>query len=252
MQMSSRRLEWPHCYNVRDLGGLPTLNGGHTQFGRIVRSDIPTRLSAEGRRMMWDYGVRTILDLRTPWQTVEEPSNVARREDAPRIPSYVNISMETYKPEVSSEISQSGSRQAVYCTILDEYPEQFKLILEAVAWARAGGVLLHCHGGKDRTGMVSALLLGLAGVPNAEICEDYAQSQSCLWPLWEEIVKRAGGLENVDIFLKPDATAEAMQYLLDHLEKKYGGIIPYLQSTGLTESTLSAVKSRLTDKAVNR
>lgn len=241
-----RQLNWPDCYNVRDLGGLPTANGGTTQFGRIVRSDIPARLTADGRRMMWEYGIRTVLDLRTPWQTVEEPSNLVQREDAPCFPTYLNISIETYKPHVSTEISTAGSRKQIYCIMLDHYPEQIKLILEAIAAAREGGILIHCHAGKDRTGVVSALLLGLVGVPEAEICRDYAQSQLCLWPLWEKIVDEVGGLDNADPFMRPDATEEAMQYVLAHLEKQYGGIQDYLAATGLTAEVMATVQQRLT------
>ena len=245
MTQKPRQLNWPNCYNVRDLGGLSTTDGGTTQFGRIIRSDMPLRLTNEGRKMMWDYGVRTILDLRTPWQAVKEPSNVAQQVDAPRFPTHINISIETYKPEISTEIIDAGTREAVYCIMLDGYPEQIKLIMEAIATARDGGVLVHCHAGKDRTGVVSALLLGLAGIPHAEICLDYAQSQACLWPLWEEIVEREGGVTDANFFFKPETPVEAMQYVLDHLGRTYGGVLPYLQATGVSEVTVDQVRQRL-------
>lgn len=249
MPQDPRQLNWPDCYNVRDLGGLPTKNGLHTQFGRVIRSDMPRRLTAEGRKMMWEYGVRTILDLRTPWQTVEEPSNTAQQSDAPRFPTYINISIETYKPEVSSEInrevSNAGTREAVYCIMLDNYPEQIKLIMEAIVVAREGGVLLHCHAGKDRTGTISALLLAVAGVSHDDICQDYALSQACLWPLWEEIVEEADGVDESNIFFRPDTPKESMQYVLDHLERTYGGVVPYLLSTGLSADTLEQLGQKL-------
>lgn len=241
----TRQLNWPHCYNVRDLGGLPTESGAVTQFGRIIRSDIPARLTAEGRKMMWDYGIRTVLDLRTPWQTVEEPSHVAQLDDAPRFPLYINASIETYKPHVSTEISTAGSRAQVYCITLDHYPEQIKLIMETIANAPKGGILIHCHAGKDRTGMISALLLGLVGVPHTMLCHDYAQSQDCLWPLWEKFLQEADDETEVDIFMRPDATEDVMQYLLNHLQIRYDGIVGYLQSTGLEESTLTKLRHRL-------
>lgn len=241
----NRQLTWPDCYNVRDLGGLPIANGHMTQLGRIVRSDIPARLTQEGRRLMWDYGIRTILDLRTPWQTVEEPSNLGQLEDAPNLPTYINISIETYKPEVDTTISKLGSRKEVYCVVLDHYPEQINLIMEAIANAREGGVLVHCHAGKDRTGLVSALLLGLAGVSHADTRDDYAQSQHCLWPLWEKIVEEAGGIDNANPFLRPDATEATMHYVLDHLDQRYGGTVGYLKSAGLSNPTLEQLRQRL-------
>jgi len=83
-------------------------------------------------------------------------------------------------------------------------------------------------------------------VPEAEICRDYAQSQICLWPLWEKIVDEVGGLDNADPFMRPDATAEVMQYVLSHLDQKYGGIQNYLASTGITENIMTLIRQRLT------
>ena len=245
MSQENRQLNWPNCYNVRDLGGLPTKDGATIQFGRIIRSDMPRRLSDKGRKMMWEYGVRTILDLRTPWQAVEEPSNTSLQSDAPRFPTYINISIETYKPEVSTEIGDAGSREAVYCIMLDSYPEQIKLIMEAIVVAREGGVLIHCHAGKDRTGTISALLLAVAGVSHEHICEDYALSQAALWPQWEKMVEESDEVDESHLFFRPDSPKESMQYVLDHLTQRYGGVVPYLQSTGLSEETLERLRQKL-------
>ena len=68
--MTTRHLEWEPCWNVRDLGGLPTADGGTTRWGALVRADCLGKLTADGRRALYDYGVRTVIDLRGSSLTV--------------------------------------------------------------------------------------------------------------------------------------------------------------------------------------
>ncbi len=241
----TRTLNWPACYNVRDLGGLPTGDGHITQWRAIVRSDIPARLTAEGRAALVDYGIRTIIDLREPDQVGTEPSIFMARSDDPATPTYLNLPMKTREPAIGALISAAKDRAAVYQIILDHYPLLIARIMRVVGSASDGGILIHCHAGKDRTGIIVALLLGLVGVPQDVIAADYAESQVCLWPLWEEIVAKVGGEANADFWLKPTATAEMMHNLLTHLENRYGGVARYLLAIGLTDEELTQVRSRL-------
>lgn len=243
--LPNRTLDWPTCYNVRDLGGLPTMDGGETKWRAIVRADIPARLTAEGRQALVDYGIRTILDLREPDQTQEEPSIFMRPTGAPDEPIYLNRPLETRKPHVSAQMSKSRDRAEIYCIMIDNYPELYGQAMRAIANAQSGGVLIHCHAGKDRTGTIAALLLGVAGVQDAVIAADYAESQARLWPRWEQIVDQAGGEENANPWMKPIATAEMMHKTLDHLEEKYGGVRGYLLATGLSAEELAQIRARL-------
>jgi len=119
--------------------------------------------------------------------------------------------------------------------------------MQAIATARPGGVAIHCHSGKDRTGTVAALLLSLAGVPDEIIAADYAESQVQLWPLYEKLIADAGGEDKVGFWLKPTATAEMMQTTLAHLETKCGGVRNYLTSAGLSSTELEQLQQRLRD-----
>jgi hypothetical protein len=74
----SRNLVWDGCVNVRDLGGHPTEGGRETHYGRIVRADTIRTLSEEGRRALVDYGIRTVVDLRT-LRELEEDAPAAVR-----------------------------------------------------------------------------------------------------------------------------------------------------------------------------
>ncbi len=245
MTTLTRTLNWPACYNVRDLGGLPTSDGRVTAWRAIVRSDIPARLTPQGQAALLDYGIRTIIDLREPDQVHTEPSIFMDQSGNPATPTYLNLPMETREPAISALISAAKDRATVYQIVLDHYPLLIAQILRAIGSARDGGILLHCHAGKDRTGIIVSLLLGLVGVPQAMIAADYAESQVCLWPLWQAIVEKVGGEANADFWLKPTATAAMMHSLLAHLDNRYGSVTHYLLATGLTDEELTRVRSRL-------
>lgn len=240
---ASRHLMWPDCLNTRDLGGLPTGDGRETCRQSLIRSDTLGRLTDAGRQAMLAYGVRTVIDLRSPAEAAEAPSIIADVQDSEL--AYRNLPLEKYYPHVSALIRQAGSRGEVYCITLDHYPDAVAEVMRAIVDARPGGVVLHCHAGKDRTGIVAALLLRLVDVPVEMVVADYAESQKRLWPLYEKLIEEAGGEEHVDFWLKPTATAEMMAHMLMHLDSQYGGVVPYLHTAGLTAQEIDQLQRRL-------
>jgi protein tyrosine/serine phosphatase len=243
--ISNRHLLWEGCYNVRDLGGLPTDHGQETKWQSIIRADHLARLTPTGQQALLDYGVQTVIDLRSPKEVEKEPSLFVEPSGKNGWPRYLNLPLEYYYPHVSAKISQVKNRAEVYCIILDHYPDAVANIMRTVTQAPPGGIVLHCHSGKDRTGTVVALLLGLVGVDPEIIVADYAESQKRLWPLYEKIVTEAGSEENVGFWERPTATAEMMWMTLAHVENKYGGILPYLSTTGLSRSEIVRLHQRL-------
>jgi protein-tyrosine phosphatase len=262
--LPTRTLNWPACYNVRDLGGLPTIDGGVTRWRAIIRSDIPARLTAAGQQALLDYSVRTILDLREPAQVVQEPSIFMTPSADAAMQTYLNLPMETRDPAASALMRAATDRAEVYCIILDHYPAQIAQIMRAIATARVGGIVLHCHAGKDRTGIITALLLSLAGVADEVIAADYAESQRCLWPLYDKLIEEVrdnsdhmgqwlkamiaeanGDLSKISEWLKPIATVEMMYKLLNHLHARYGNVYNYLLRVGLNAAELIRIRQRL-------
>ncbi|MFL5804786.1 MAG: tyrosine-protein phosphatase [Roseiflexaceae bacterium] len=240
-----RHLAWDGCYNARDLGGLPTADGGETRWQAVIRSDLLGRLTRQGQQALLDYGVRTIIDLRAPLEAQTEPSAFTAPTDDLYTPTYLNLPLERYYPHVSALISLAATRAEVYCIILDHYPDSVAAVMRAIADARPGGVVIHCHAGKDRTGIVAALLLGLVGVPAELIAADYTESQPRLWPLYEQQVAAASGEAAVDPWLKPTATMEMMHTMLAHLETRHGGVHAYLTAGGLTGAEIAQLVRRL-------
>jgi protein-tyrosine phosphatase len=244
-QIKSRHLDWPECYNARDLGGLPLGDGRVTRWKSIVRSDLLGRLTAEGKQALIDYGVRTIIDLRRLEEVEQDPP--ARFEDRDHLIAYFNIPIERNNPEAIQLIKQAYWIGEIYCIILDYYFAAIAEILRAIANAQPGGVAFHCYAGKDRTGMISALLLGLVGVPAETIAEDYEASQTRLLVLDQKTGEDAVYKDDEEFQRRWLATKEAMLYMLGHLDQKYGGVEPYLRQAGLTEVEIDRLKRRLVD-----
>lgn len=242
--MFKRELQWEKCYNVRDLGGLPLDHGGQTAFGAIIRADILSRLTSQGQQALTAYGVQTIIDLRGTREIVAEPYQLSALATAER-PLYFNLPLEKEDPQIGALIEQAQNRADVYKIVLEHCSDDVVVIMRAIVAAPPGGIVLHCHAGKDRTGMVAALLLSLAGVSMAAIGADYAASQARLWPLYETVVAQAGGEEHVNPWLKPIATADMILQPFMHITEKYGSVATYLQQAGLAEAEIKRLKARL-------
>jgi protein-tyrosine phosphatase len=239
-----RQLHWQGCLNVRDLGGLPTANGRTTAWQSIIRADTLGRLTPAGQQALLDYGVGTIIDLRAAHEVQEHPTVYSQQADA-KLPAYLNLPLESYQPHVSALISRATSRSEVYCIILDHYPQEIARVLRAIGQARPGGMVIHCHSGTDRTGMVAALLLSLAGVADELIAADYGQSRLHLRSYYDRIAAEVGGADQVSFWGRPTATEEMMRMMLDHIASRYGDTTGYLTRCGLSANEIEQVRQRL-------
>ena len=166
----SRDLSWDGLLNARDLGGHPTEDGAETRWGSVVRADSVRQLSEEGWQAVVDYGIRTVVDLRSEEELAADPP-AELPVDA------VHVSFFADRPDVFEQVEAASVRAAshaeatreVYLIFLEHFRANVAAAIRAVGGAPEGGVVVHCHGGKDRTGLVTAFLLRLAGVPIAEI-----------------------------------------------------------------------------------
>jgi protein-tyrosine phosphatase len=133
-----------------------------------------------------------------------------------------------------------------YLAMLERNSRNVAAAISVVARAEEGGVLVHCAGGKDRTGLISALLLRLAGVPVADIAEDYGLSADNLRPSWSEWVADAGDDSERELRRRLSASpAEAMEQVLERLEHDHGSVRSYLLDAGVSEADLEWAASRL-------
>ncbi|HVG01197.1 MAG TPA: tyrosine-protein phosphatase, partial [Chloroflexia bacterium] len=172
-----RNLAWDACYNAREVGGYPAADGGQTRWQALVRADNLHRLTPAGQAALREYGVRTIIDLRMAHELESHPNPFAAPQGANDGPRYLHLPLIDLDTDAAYEAAVAT--QGEYIEIVERSKQLLAKVIKAVAASlEEGGVLVHCHGGKDRTGIVVALLLSLAGVPRETIAEDYAMSEA--------------------------------------------------------------------------
>jgi protein-tyrosine phosphatase len=237
-----RRLDWEACYNARDLGGLPIAGGGETRWGAIVRADTLSRLSPAGQAALRDHGIRTILDLRLGRETLLDPSPFGDDEDI----RYRHL---PFVPDDEPPLDpEPATFEEDYIGMMERFRAQVGAIMKAIAAAPEGGIVIHCMGGKDRTGLICALLLDLVGVPRDVIGADYALSQDNLRPVELDWLENGPGTREWrerEISKRPRATVKTIPTVLDYLDRTYGGTELYLMRTGLTPGEIAALRGRL-------
>jgi protein-tyrosine phosphatase len=248
----ARTLAWEACLNTRELGGYPVQNGGQTGWGRLVRSDTTFLLTLAGQRALTDYGVRTVIDLRFPSELIMNPSpfSLAFTRSQDGRPDYVHIPLDRDQDLTwPSQASPAEIMSDMYCRMLELNRKHVASVLNAIAHARPGGVLFHCHAGKDRTGLIAAVLLAALGVPKEIIAQDYALTNPSLEHKRETTLS--------DPSLSPDrrrylsvltsAHPDTILLTLAYLDQHYGSAAGYLQTTPLPPDDLYLLKKRLVE-----
>jgi protein-tyrosine phosphatase len=239
---STRRLAWEGLLNARDLGGYPTADGRQTRWGAVVRSDSPAALTPAGRLALLDYRVRSVVDLRLPAEVAAHPNPFA--EPDTHGVAYANVSF------IDPAVPPPGDDTRLaddYKGMLDRFRVPVAAVMAAVANAPEGGVLIHCAAGKDRTGLIAALLLGLVGVAPEMIAADYALTAECLRPRNEAWLENGPGDrdERAALLARFAPTGEVMLEVLDDLSERYGGVEPYLLEAGVTAADIARLRARL-------
>ena len=243
-----RWLDVPGAYNVRDLGGYRTIDGKPTRFRAFLRADSLHNLTESAKTGLIEYGVRTVIDLRRTLETVETPNMLAGVEGV----EYVHMNMigDTNPPGYDSPPAEDQSTAAwtsnTYRVLLDKRQEVISETLVKLAGSEGHTAMYHCAAGTDRTGIISALLLGLAGVPEDVIIADYALSAHGLRRRYlaegipEFLEGKDFSLEEPPQFMAPP---EAMERTLTHLEDQYGGIESYVRHIGLTDAHIAYIRN---------
>ncbi len=245
-----KHLQWEACYNIRDLGGYPTRDGGQLREKVLLRSDNLYRLTPAGCAALVDYGVRTIIDLRFRDELKTHPNPFANSARAKTGVRYRNVSLSPDPPYQSQEaFAALSSMRERYCLALDLHGEPFARVITAIAEGLDDGtVLFHCHAGRDRTGLVTALVLDLCQVPEEVIVEDYALSDTFIHEMNEAYIQEMTDPAEREHFRHEIAiTRETMQYFLDYMNKRYGGAEAYLSSNSVPEAKLISLREKLVE-----
>lgn len=235
-------LDWEGCFNARDLGGLRTGGGHELHRQRLIRSDALDNLTAQGWQQLWDYGVRTIIDLRNDDEVASDIEPRPSKLTTLRLP-LDGIEDREFWDEWSSG-PQFGT-PLYFRPHLDRFPHLSAQVAAAIADAPPGGVLFHCSRGRDRTGLIAMVVLSSVGVPPQSIADDYAASAERLPALFAARDEQDQG-PAIAAFLQARGLTPR-QALLAALESFSGE--EQLRRSGLPDDQIMRLRRRLLDGA---
>ena len=243
-QIEQRHLPLESSYNIRDVGGYTTSDGYTTRWRTFLRADSLHRLTPASQQYLIDYGLRTIIDLRYERELATAPDVFANSSEV----NYVNISLMA-EAAPNAERRYWPDLESLYKYILDERQEVVKAVFDVMT-QEAFPVLIHCTAGKDRTGIITALMLGLADVNHAIIAEDYALTAYFGGGMFDQFRAQAAeaGRDMAILERYLEAKPEAMLNTLAHLEATYQNVPTYLQHIGLTTTQLNRLRQTIVAK----
>lgn len=217
--------------NTRELGMYRIQGTGrYTICNRIYRSDRCEILSALDKHLLLDRGITTIIDLRSEQEALAKPSAFANDSD------FIYF----HYPIVEGMLPPKSLEDVPVSYMEIAHADCMREVLKTIANAKSG-VLFHCTAGKDRTGVVSAILLSLVGVSDEDVVYDYAISREFNKQRLEEFLKDHPEIDR-EIVL---ANEKSMQKFLDMLRGKYNSVEQYLLDIGITECEIQELKSKL-------
>lgn len=234
LSVANAPLRLDGTYNTRELGGYKTADGRLTQRHRLLRSDALDNLSDGDLELLYGYGVRCVVDLRSKGECDREPSKTNGYKDM----EYFNVPMLDH---VNSNWLAGGfpdTMGGLYVGMLQNDGDIIASVLRILLEHKDNCVLFNCTAGKDRTGITAMLALLIAGVPEKIVIADYAISRHNLEPQVSRqlaALKAAGHNIPTHVF---DSDPAQMQKAIDLLNDTYGGIQEYLKSVGLNDDEI--------------
>jgi protein-tyrosine phosphatase len=241
MTQVTRHIQVEGGYNIRDLGGYPTADGRVTRSNRLIRAGNLHQITPAGQEHLLQYGLKTIIDLRHASELRSEPDVFAESSTV----RYLHL---PYASDTFDAAPHHVTLSDLYVESLTVVQDNIAAIMTAISEAEPC-VLYHCAIGKDRTGMISGLVLSLVGVPVEVIAEDYEETTRHITHLVEKWRKwtldRDGDMKNFERDIAADAAI--MLATLEGVEKEYGGAADYLRGCGVTDAQLERIKALLLD-----
>jgi protein tyrosine/serine phosphatase len=244
--------------NARDVGGLPTEDGGKIVPGRLLRSDnLQDLTAADIAKLTGELGLTTVVDLRSTAELhsegpapLDDVASVEHRHH-PVLPEQ-GLATDAVADVLLTRGERDQSRYpdnaltGHYLGYLEDRPDQVVDALRSVARAD-GAALVHCAAGKDRTGVVVALALSVAGVRPDAIAADYAVTGDRTGPLLARL--RRSVTYSADINRRSDDAhmpqAATMTAFLAELDRRFGGAAAWLTAHRLSEEDLARLRTRL-------
>ncbi len=225
--------------NVRDLGGLPLRGGGHTRYGQVLRTARLHELTDDGVEFLTGtYGVRTVIDLRSPKEVEREGPTPLERAGVRTV--HLSVLPEGQRPIPRED---EDPKLFNYRGYLEHRPENMLAAVRLLTEPDAGPALVHCAAGKDRTGVFCALVSDAVGVDRDAVVADYAMSNEALRAVLSRGVGEEYQIDPADLELYR-CPPEVMAALLGELDV-HGSGVGWLRRQGMDAAELDRLRTRL-------
>lgn len=242
-EAADRRLPLTGTFNVRDVGGYPTRDGGRIRVRTLLRGDALHRLDDGARADLAELGLRTVVDLR-------EDFEAGRAPDALDAEAVNVIRLPVFKFTGDAFGAAPSDLEFVYDLMVDKCGRALAEAIGVLAMPGALPAIVHCSAGKDRTGVVTAIALALAGVPDAVIAEDYALTSAYLAEGFSHAVEQLKASTGLGQKLDQRALACPPELILRTLERMraaHGTIEDYLVAHGLDAGMIETLRAALVE-----
>jgi protein-tyrosine phosphatase len=250
VSVTDRRVPFEGVPNFRDLGGYPTRSGARVRWGLVFRAGVLDGFRPADLALYDQLGLRVVFDLRSDEECEVRPSAVpSRRLNITGRPPVGDGTTPSQMPRTAAEAERFLLE--VYRGLLDHSAAPIGELFTAISAEGGLPAAFHCHAGKDRTGIVAALLLESLGVERALVLDDYDLTSRYLAPVQDHDQRTLGRL--IGLGFSQEAAAAvfatsrwAMEEALDYLDSRYGGSEPYLTGpAGVRGEDLRLLRQRL-------
>lgn len=253
MHQASQNIEFKSLLNFRDIGGIQAAGKSRIMEGVVFRSANPDRLERIDRDKLKAINIRTIIDLRATGEVRKGGISVDHSDRLSLPLDFQQATRERLRPVIYNRDSESviaDISNEIYLEILDASGPVIRQVLEVLADPARSPVLIHCQAGKDRTGIIIALILLAMGVKREFIIKDFMRSNEALLPYFKRMflirkIVSFGYFPYRNMLFAVEVKQRNIESVFDRIETHYGGIEGYLSYAGFDTSRLSEVRYAL-------
>lgn len=242
-----RKVELEGSLNCRDLGGLRTADGRTTRRGRVFRSDALATLTADDQARLADLGIRAVFDLRTQEERLRAPNRLPLGPTQHPVGFIPRGNPEMFQAVNAGQLDVAGTRATMlqqYENLILDHTDRLAGVYRGLLGQPGVPAIIHCASGKDRTGIVSAVLLLAVGVRRDDVLEDYHISNFQRRPV--DLFQGSAAAAAVEQIMC--AVPEYLEVALAAAERKFGSLDDYLsRGVGLRDEERLALADLLVD-----
>lgn len=240
IDFEERHFPFAGCFNFRDIGGYPTVDGRLLRWGRYFRAGRQDRMTSSDLQKVAQLGIKTQIDLRRP----DELEDQGR---GPLEDMGIDYRWHSVIPPNGSQVLDAAAGEGIsgkrYLRYLDFDTTPWLQVFRILADSESYPVVVHCTAGKDRTGVTTAFLLSVLGVKRKLIEEDFILSNRDQPRHIKFLESR--GLSSGSVHRNVGVPEDAMKVFLDGMDKEHGGVIAFLYKIGIDDEMQSAIRSVL-------